>query len=143
MEIPPGALAELAYDLLAHTTTGDVDRAADALAEIHAYGDPAALWGLCRATAEAGRRVLVAQAGSDQVVWSLPGFAEEFAGNPPRLFAGRFLTAHANGDAPMCRALYRAVEAAGAVALTDAVCELVATVAGLYRQAALSLDTLT
>lgn len=143
MEIPKDVLAARAYDLLAHTATGDLVRAGDVLGEIKAYGDPAALWGVCCATAEAGRGVLTQMfnVAEESVIWRCPGIADAFADDPHRLFAGRFLTAYANGDADMCRALYRAAETAGEDDLTDSVCALVAHVARLFRRAALALET--
>jgi len=136
--IGPEHLAPLVEDVLRHTLDGEPARAAAVLDRIGEHGDGADMYGVCCAAAEVGRAALLTlfpDAGTaDGDMWSLEGAADQLD-DPHRLFAARFLTAYANGDAPTGLALFLAAHQAGPQSRTESVCALLAHVHGLCRRA--------
>ncbi|MEU8870501.1 hypothetical protein AB0D24_04910 [Streptomyces javensis] len=134
MVIGPERLAPLAREVLALDC--EPWYAELIIDHIGDHGDAADMFGVCCAAAEAGRTALLTlfpEAATNGCMWSLADISHR--ADPPQLFAARFLTAYANGDAPMAVALFQAAHEADAQARTESVCALLAHVRSLSRRA--------
>ncbi|MFF4900530.1 hypothetical protein [Streptomyces sp. NPDC001068] len=134
------ALNPLVQEIMRHTLDGRPAVAAGLLDVVVHHGDSADLFGVCCAAAETARGALCTlfpDAGTAEGDgWQLPpGLADQLVGDPHRLFAARFTTAHLNGDSAMALALFRATESAGQEAQTESICSLLAHVRGLALRA--------
>lgn len=124
------------------TLDRDAERAAGALAEIAASGDPLDMYAACCGLAEIGKRSLMQIYGAEAFD---PGrgdlmFIQELqpgalADNPPEAFALRFLSAYCNDDAETAPALFRAALDAGPEAYVDSTASLLFNVAGIAKLA--------
>lgn len=136
--IGPEALAPLTDGIMRHTLDGSPAQAAALLDIVLERGDDADLFGVCCAAAELGRvplQQLYPDAGTTPgEEWRVPPSAVELlAGDPHRLFAIRFLTAHLNGDAATSAALLRATQP-GTPDRQESVCALLAHIRALHHR---------
>ncbi|MFF4504861.1 hypothetical protein [Streptomyces sp. NPDC001401] len=130
--------AQLVMDVLQHAINRDFDEAMQVMDEIAAASNGLEMYGVCCAFADAARQTLVRLYGhpSPEFLWALaapdPAHGPQ---HPAHAFSLRFITAYANRDMPMCKALYLAAANANPEDYGHSVTALIGDVAHLARVA--------
>ncbi|MGW1989664.1 hypothetical protein [Embleya sp. NPDC001921] len=134
----PRLLTHWTRAALAAARAGDDDVAADAVERIADDGDVLDLVAVCRVMADVASRALVVMFGlrdmSEGKPWALEQ-VEDARREPELLFAGRVVTAYANGDGDLVTALVATVARASRGERAEALRSLVMYAAELEARA--------